>query len=106
MWRDSRVYGGECALALRHRKALLRCGCRNRRQDGAARLGSEPDRHGNHRQRFRIPSWQASVDGKQALVAQAYNLLKGEVDIRRSTLLEIVVIVLILLELVAAVRGK
>jgi hypothetical protein len=56
--------------------------------------------------RFRIPSWQASVDGKQALVAQAYNLLKGEVDIRRSTLLEIVVIVLILLELVAAVRGK
>jgi hypothetical protein len=56
--------------------------------------------------RFRIPSWQASVDGKQALVAQTYNLLKGEVDIRRSTLLEIVVIVLILLELVAAVRGR
>ena len=41
-------------------------------------------------------SWQASVDGKQALVAQAYNLLKGEVDIRRSTLLEVVVIVLTL----------
>jgi hypothetical protein len=56
--------------------------------------------------RFRIQSWQASVDGKQALVAQAYNLLKGEVDIRRSTLLEVIVIVLILLELVAAVRGK
>jgi hypothetical protein len=56
--------------------------------------------------RFRIGSWQASVDGKQALVAQAYNLLKGEVDIRRSTLLEMVVIVLILLELVTAVRGK
>jgi hypothetical protein len=56
--------------------------------------------------RFRVPSWQASVDGKQALVAQAYNLLKGEVEIRRSTLLEIIVIVLILLELIAAVRGK
>jgi hypothetical protein len=56
--------------------------------------------------RFRIQSWQQSVDGKQALVAQAYSLLKGEVDIRRSTLLEIIVIVLILLELVAAVRGK
>lgn len=56
--------------------------------------------------RFRIGSWQASVDGKQALVAQAYNLLKGEVDIRRSTLLEVVVIVLILLELVTAIRGK
>jgi hypothetical protein len=57
-------------------------------------------------QRFRIATWQASVDGKQALVAQAYSLLKGEVDIRRSTLLEIIVIVLILLELVAALRGK
>jgi hypothetical protein len=56
--------------------------------------------------RFRIATWQASVDGKQALVAQAYNMLKGEVDIRRSTMLEIVVIVLILLELVTALRGK
>ncbi len=56
--------------------------------------------------RFRIVNFQASVDEKQALVAQAYNLLKGEVDIRRSTLLEVVVIVLILLELVTAVRGK
>jgi hypothetical protein len=56
--------------------------------------------------RFRIAAWQASVDGKQALVAQAYSLLKGEVDIRRSTFLEIVVIVLILLELVTALRGK
>jgi hypothetical protein len=56
--------------------------------------------------RFRIAAWQASVDGKQALVAQAYSLLKGEVDIRRSTILEVVVIVLILLELVTALRGK
>jgi len=56
--------------------------------------------------RFRIATWQASVDGKQSLVAQAYGLLKGEVDIRRSTILEIVVIVLILLELVTALRGK
>jgi hypothetical protein len=56
--------------------------------------------------RFRIATWQASVDGKQALVGQAYNMLKGEVDIRRSTILEVVVIVLILLELVTALRGK
>jgi hypothetical protein len=56
--------------------------------------------------RFRIATWQASVDGKQALVGQAYNLLKGEVEIRRSTVLEIIVIVLILLELVTALRGK
>jgi hypothetical protein len=56
--------------------------------------------------RFRIATWQASVDGKQALVAQSYSLLKGEVDIRRSTILEVIVIVLILLELVTALRGK
>ncbi len=55
--------------------------------------------------RLRIPAWQGSVDGKQALVAQAYDLLKGEVELRRSTTLELIVIGLILLELVAAIRG-
>jgi hypothetical protein len=56
--------------------------------------------------RFRIPSWQGSIDGKQALVARAYDLLKGEIDIRRSTFLEIIVIVLIAVELWAALRGR
>jgi hypothetical protein len=55
--------------------------------------------------RLRIPDWQSSIDRKQALVAQAYELLKGEVEIRRSTTMELVVIVLILAELVAALRG-
>jgi uncharacterized Rmd1/YagE family protein len=55
--------------------------------------------------RLRIADWQSSVDRKQALVAQAYELLKGEVEIRRSTTMELIVIVLILLELVAALRG-
>jgi hypothetical protein len=54
--------------------------------------------------RLRIAAWNTSVDGKQALVAQAYELLKGEVEIRRSTTLEVIVIVLILLELVTALR--
>ena len=49
--------------------------------------------------RFRIPAWRSSIDGKQALVAQAYDLIKGEVDVRRSTVLELVVIVLIFAEL-------
>jgi hypothetical protein len=55
--------------------------------------------------RLHISTWKTSIDEKQALVAQAYQLLKGEVEIRRSTLMELVVIVLILFELVAAVRG-
>jgi hypothetical protein len=55
--------------------------------------------------RFRIPAWRSSVDAKQALVERAYELLKGEVEIRRSTLLELIVIVLIVLELFVAFRG-
>jgi len=55
--------------------------------------------------RFRISDWRDSIDAKQALVARSYDLLKGEVDIRRSTVLEVIVIVLIAVELVAAFRG-
>jgi hypothetical protein len=53
--------------------------------------------------RFRIDSWRASIDGKQALVAQAYDLVKGEMEARRNTFLELVVIVLIFLELALAI---
>jgi hypothetical protein len=53
--------------------------------------------------RFRIRPWQASIDAKQALLAQAYGLVRGEIDSRRSTVLELVVIALIVLEVVLAV---
>ncbi len=56
--------------------------------------------------RFRIGAWRESIDGKQALVARAYDLLKGDVEIRRSTLMEVIVIALITLELVLAIRGR
>jgi hypothetical protein len=56
--------------------------------------------------RFRIGTWRDSIDEKQALVARSYDLLKGEVDIRRSTVLEVIVIVLIAVELVAAFKGR
>jgi hypothetical protein len=52
--------------------------------------------------RFRIRPWQASIDAKQALLAQAYGLVRGEIDSRRSTVLELVVIALIVLEVVLA----
>jgi len=52
--------------------------------------------------RFRIPSWQSSISRKQTLVAQVYELLKGEVDMRRMTLLETAIVLLIVFEIVMA----
>ena len=54
--------------------------------------------------RFRIAAWQASIDEKQRLVAQAYGFIKGEIETRRSTLLELIVILLILAELINGLR--
>jgi hypothetical protein len=54
--------------------------------------------------RFRIRAWQASIDAKQGLLAQAHSLIRGEIDARRTTLLELVVIVLILVEVILALR--
>jgi hypothetical protein len=53
---------------------------------------------------FRIPSWEHAVTRKQALVQQVYDVLKSEVDTRRAQLLEIIVIVLILGEILQALR--
>lgn len=52
--------------------------------------------------RLRIPVWQASVTRKQELLAQTYQLLKGEVDIERSLLLEFTIVVLIVSEILLA----
>lgn len=54
--------------------------------------------------RFRVPDWRESVEAKLRLVAQAFDLLKGEVETSRAELLEIIVVVLILAELLAAFR--
>ena len=56
--------------------------------------------------RFRIRAWQSSIDAKQALLAQAYELVRGEIEARRSTVLELVVIVLIVLEVGLALVRK
>ncbi|HXX67921.1 MAG TPA: hypothetical protein VEK07_12095 [Polyangiaceae bacterium] len=53
--------------------------------------------------RFRIRAWQSSIDAKQALLAQAYELVRGEIDTRISTVLELVIIILILLEVALAI---
>ncbi len=54
--------------------------------------------------RFRIRAWQASIDAKQALLAQAHALIRTEIDARRTTLLELVIIVLIVFEVLLALR--
>jgi hypothetical protein len=56
--------------------------------------------------RFRVPEWRESVESKLRLVARAYELLKGEVEVSRAQLLEIIVVILIAFELVTALRGR
>lgn len=55
--------------------------------------------------RFRVPEWRESVEAKLGLVARAYELLKGEVEVSRAQILELIVVILILVEVVAAFRG-
>lgn len=52
--------------------------------------------------RFRVPEWRDSVEQKLALVARAYELLKGEVEVSRAQLLELTIVLLILFEIIAA----
>jgi hypothetical protein len=56
--------------------------------------------------RFRIRAWQSSIDAKQALLAQAYGLVRGEIESRRSTVLEVIVILLIVLEILLAILRR
>jgi hypothetical protein len=55
--------------------------------------------------RFRVGDWRESVEAKLALVSRAYELLKGDVETSRTQLLEIIVVVLILVEILTALRG-
>ncbi len=55
--------------------------------------------------RLRIPAWQESVDRKEALLGQIYDVLKSEVEQGRMIFLEATIVVLILLELILAL-GK
>ncbi len=52
--------------------------------------------------RLRVEAWKDSIERKQELVNKAYEMLKGEVEMRRSLMLEITVVLLIVLEIVLA----
>ncbi|MBX3186008.1 MAG: hypothetical protein KF819_03290 [Labilithrix sp.] len=52
--------------------------------------------------RFRVPEWRESVEAKLGLIARAYELLKGEVEVTRTQILEVIVVLLILIEVITA----
>jgi hypothetical protein len=52
--------------------------------------------------RLRVHPWKEAVTRKQQLLAQTYQLLRGEVDTTRSLTLETAIVVLIVVELVLA----
>ncbi len=54
--------------------------------------------------RFRIPLWQQALDRKQALLAQAYELLKTDLDTRRLLSLDLLIALLIIGELFLALK--
>ncbi len=55
--------------------------------------------------RLRIPVWQSNVTRKQQLLAQVYQLLKGEIDTDRSLTLEVTIVILIISELLLALAS-
>lgn len=55
---------------------------------------------------FRVKDWQDSVTRKMNILAQVSNLLQGETNVRRSHLLEIIVVLLIAYEVVSAIFIK
>ncbi len=55
---------------------------------------------------FRLKDWQNSVTRKMNILAQVSNLLQGEMNMRRSHLLEIIIIFLITYEIVMAIWKK
>jgi hypothetical protein len=52
--------------------------------------------------RFRLADWQSSITRKMNILAQVSSLLQGELNIRRSHWLEIIIILLIGFEIVSA----
>jgi hypothetical protein len=52
--------------------------------------------------RFRLADWQQNITRKMSLLAQVSSLLQGELNMRRSHWLEIIIIVLIAFEIVSA----
>ena len=55
--------------------------------------------------RLRIEAWKESIERKQTLIGEAYEMLKGEAEVRRGLILELTVIALIVIEVIQAFMG-
>ena len=55
--------------------------------------------------RFRVFDWQESITRKMDILAQVSELLQGEVNVQRSFLLEIIILLLIAFETISAFMG-
>lgn len=55
--------------------------------------------------RLRIEMWNDSIGRKQRLVTDVYTMFKGEAELRKSQLLEIAIVVLIVIEVVVALTS-
>lgn len=55
---------------------------------------------------FRGPAWRSGVDGKLAIVRDTYAMLNAESQARRSEILELTIVVLIVFEIVAALLWR
>ncbi len=53
--------------------------------------------------RFNLPEWEESLNRKLTALARISEVVQGEINARRSTLLEIIVVVLILVELLSTI---
>src|SRR4029077_16846817 len=53
---------------------------------------------------FRERTWRSGIDRKVAIVRETYGMLNAESQARRSEALEIIIVVLIILEVILALR--
>lgn len=56
--------------------------------------------------RLRVSEWEQNITRKMALLSQVSEILEGEVNVRRSYLLELIIILLISFEIVMAIIDK
>ena len=53
--------------------------------------------------RFRLQDWESSIKHKMNLLARVSELLQGEVNVQRSFLMEVIIILLIAFEVISAI---
>jgi len=98
-----RLFGSKyAALSQRVAKTMLEVGEFTERAENALKVVGDfflARIYTDAVQQFRIPQWQSAVYRKLESLGQVYALLKGEVDIKRSQMLELTIVLLIVGEI-------